>query len=138
MSLLSTKGVYGLSAIYELFVARDKKTPMPIKEIALKANIPQNYLEQLLIILRQAGFVKSIRGAYGGYVLAKDPKEILIKDILVALEGNLLISDVSVRNPTLSLFYEENNAKIQALFEESLADFDTYTQRLSNELYYSI
>ena len=54
MSLLSTKGMYGLSAMYQLFLAKSNK-PLQIKEISARAEIPQNYLEQLLILLRQAG-----------------------------------------------------------------------------------
>ena len=92
MSLLSTKGMYGLNAMYQLFLSKSNK-PLQIKEISTRADIPQNYLEQLLILLRQAGLVNSVRGAYGGYLLAKKAEDILIKDILIALEGNILITD---------------------------------------------
>ena len=70
MPLISTKGVYGLAAIYELSKHKDD-TPMQIKDISANASIPQNYLEQLLSKLRRADLVKSVRGARGGYTLAK-------------------------------------------------------------------
>ena len=95
MSLLSTKGMYGLSAMYQLFLSKTNK-PLQIKEISARAEIPQNYLEQLLILLRQAGLVSSVRGAYGGYLLAKNAQDILIKDILIALEGNLVVTEGEV------------------------------------------
>ena len=85
MPLISTKGVYGLTAMYELSKYQED-SPMQIKEISANANIPQNYLEQLLSKLRRAELVKSIRGARGGYILAKSAKEIKIVDILIALE----------------------------------------------------
>lgn len=137
MSLLSTKGVYGLSAMYQLFLAKTDK-PMQIKEISAKAEIPQNYLEQLLILLRQAGLVNSIRGAYGGYLLAKNPQDILIKDILIALEGSLTLTDIQTHDPVLSLFYEECTVKLQEIFMYPLSEFDVFAQRLNAGLHYSI
>jgi len=137
MSLLSTKGMYGLSAMYQLFLAKSNK-PLQIKEISARAEIPQNYLEQLLILLRQAGLVTSVRGAYGGYLLAKNPEDILIKDILIALEGNLVVTDADVKDPVLRIFYEECNGKIQEIFNLPLSEFEVYSERLSNQLNYSI
>ncbi|KFL33630.1 MULTISPECIES: Rrf2 family transcriptional regulator [unclassified Sulfurospirillum] len=137
MSLLSTKGMYGLSAMYQLFLAKSTK-PLQIKEISARAEIPQNYLEQLLILLRQAGLVSSVRGAYGGYLLAKNAEDILIKDILIALEGNLVVTDVDVKDPVLRMFYEESNHKIQEIFNVPLSEFEVYSQRLSTQLNYSI
>ena len=137
MALLSTKGVYGLSAMYQLFLAKTDK-PIQIKDISLKAEIPQNYLEQLLILLRQAGLVKSIRGAYGGYILAKNAQEISIKEILIALEGTLSVTEMQMNNPVLQLFYEQRNRALEALFEQPLSEFDTLAQQLYAELNYSI
>mgnify|MGYP001121871888 CR=1 FL=1 len=137
MALLSTKGVYGLSAMYQLFLAKTDQ-PMQIKEISAKAEIPQNYLEQLLILLRQAGLVKSIRGAYGGYILAKNAQEISIKEILIALEGTLSVTEMQMNNPVLQLFYEQRNRALEALFEQPLSEFDTLAQQLYAELSYSI
>ena len=137
MSLLSTKGMYGLSAMYQLFTTKSDK-PMQIKEISAKADIPQNYLEQLLILLRQAGLVNSVRGAYGGYLLAKNANDILIKDILIALEGNLVVTDLEIKNPVLRAFYQESNSKIQEIFDLPLSEFEVYAQQLSAQFHYSI
>lgn len=129
--------MYGLSAMYQLFLSKSNK-PLQIKEISARAEIPQNYLEQLLILLRQAGLVSSVRGAYGGYLLAKSAQDILIKDILIALEGNLVVTEGEVKDPVLRMFYEESNAKIQEIFNLPLSEFDVYSQRLNNQLMYSI
>lgn len=137
MSLLSTKGMYGLSAMYQLFLAKSSK-PLQIKEISTRTEIPQNYLEQLLILLRQAGLVNSVRGAYGGYLLAKKAEDILIKDVLIALEGNLLVIDSEIKDPVLRIFYEECTSKLQEIFNVPLSEFDLYAERLSHQLNYSI
>ena len=137
MSLISTKGMYGLSAMYELSLIKSDK-PTQIKEISERAKIPQNYLEQLLVILRRAELVKSVRGAHGGYFLAHSANDILIKDILIALEGNLSIAGQSSENPVLELFYKENNKKLEGLFDIPLSKLQEYQDRLTNQLNYSI
>ena len=85
---LSTKGKYGLRAIIDL--ARfSEKEPVSIGCIATSQKLSERYLEQLFALLKKAGLVKSIRGASGGYVLARDASEISVGDVLRALEGNL-------------------------------------------------
>lgn len=137
MALISTKGMYGLAAMYELYLLKSAK-PVQIREISKNADIPQNYLEQLLGLLKKAGLVSSVRGAHGGYVLAKDAKDISIKDIFVALEGNLNIVDQEIKNPALALFYEEKSSDLKAIFEISLADLTKYQQLVSKQICYSI
>ena len=137
MSLISTKGMYGLSAMYELSLIKSEK-PTQIKEISERAKIPQNYLEQLLVILRRAELVKSVRGAHGGYFLARNADDILVKDIFIALEGNLSIAGQEVDNPVLELFYKENDEKLQGLFDISLNQLQDYQNKLTNQLNYSI
>jgi len=61
--------------------------PVSLKSIAKEYNLSEHYLEQLISPLRNAGLVKSIRGAYGGYMLAKKPNEITAGDVIRVLEG---------------------------------------------------
>ncbi len=61
--------------------------PLQIGEIARKENLSVKYLEQLIIPLKRAGFIKSIRGPRGGHLLARAPDEITVWDIVTALEG---------------------------------------------------
>ena len=89
---LSTKVRYGIHAMYDLAHA-DADMPQSIKSIAERENIPESYLEQLLITLRKCGLVKSVRGAQGGYMLARAPHEISVGDVLRALEGDLAMLD---------------------------------------------
>lgn len=85
---LSTKGRYGLRALIDL-ARYSEVEPVSISSIAERQNLSDRYLEQLMSKLKKAGLVKSIRGAGGGYVLARDPGEISVGDVLRALEGSL-------------------------------------------------
>ncbi|QDF30368.1 RrF2 family transcriptional regulator [Halarcobacter anaerophilus] len=137
MPLISTKGAYGLTAMYELSKHKED-TPLQIKEISSNANIPQNYLEQLLSKLRRAGLVESIRGAKGGYILARKPEEIIVKDILIALEGDLKILDKRTDNPVLNMFFLEAKENMKKLFEISLAQLNEYQDKYNQVLHYNI
>ena len=137
MPLISTKGVYGLTAMYELS-KHQEDSPMQIKEISANANIPQNYLEQLLSKLRRAELVKSIRGARGGYILAKSAKEIKIVDILIALEDDIKIIDAKAENPILNLFFDESKSSMKKIFDISLDKLDEYQEKYNEFLHYSI
>lgn len=88
---LSTKGRYGLMAMYNL-KENMGKGPISLKDIAKDENLSESYLEQLFSLLKKHGLVESVRGAGGGYVLAKDPKNIPIGDIINALEGDISLS----------------------------------------------
>jgi Rrf2 family protein len=83
---ISAKIRYGTRAILEL-ATHHGKGPVELKEIARREGISLKYLEQVIIPLRAAGFVKSIRGSKGGYALAKSPSEICLCDVVEVLEG---------------------------------------------------
>lgn len=85
---LSTKGRYGLRALVDLAV-HSETGPVSIQSIANRQEISVSYLEQLVGKMRRAGLVISVRGATGGYRLAKPPSEISVGDVLRALEGTL-------------------------------------------------
>ncbi|AYF54716.1 Rrf2 family transcriptional regulator [Clostridium botulinum C] len=88
---LSTKGRYGVRAMVDLAI-NYSESPVSIKSIAGRQNISELYLEQLFSPLRKAKLIKSVRGAQGGYVLSKHPKEISVSDIIDVLEGPIEIS----------------------------------------------
>lgn len=85
---LSTRGRYGIHAMYDLALNANGG-PQSIKAIAEREGIPEAYLEQLIAVLKREGLVTSTRGAQGGYVLARQPEEITVGDVLRALEGGL-------------------------------------------------
>lgn len=94
---LSTRGRYGVRALLELAMGY-KGGPIPINKLAERQEISAKYLEQLLIPLKAAGLVNSVRGARGGYVLARDPQKITLYDIVSVLEGPVVVVDC-VENP---------------------------------------
>jgi len=83
---ISTKGRYGLTIMMEL-ASKFGEGPTSLKSIAEKNGLSEHYLEQLIAPLRNAGLVKSVRGAYGGYILSKEPETISAGDIIRILEG---------------------------------------------------
>ncbi|MDF2670333.1 MAG: Rrf2 family transcriptional regulator [Paenibacillus sp.] len=83
---ISTKGRYGLTIMMEL-ANKYGEGPTSLKSIAEKHQLSEHYLEQLIAPLRNAGLVKSIRGAYGGYILSRLPEEISSGDVIRVLEG---------------------------------------------------
>ncbi|TDF97686.1 cysteine metabolism transcriptional regulator CymR [Paenibacillus piri] len=83
---ISTKGRYGLTIMMEL-ATRYGEGPTSLKSIAEKHQLSEHYLEQLVAPLRNAGLVKSIRGAYGGYILSKTVDQISAGDVIRVLEG---------------------------------------------------
>ena len=85
---LSTKGRYGLRALIDLAIYSEEEA-VSISSIAERQHISESYLEQLIAKLRKAGMVTSVRGAGGGYMLARPASEISVGDILRALEGSL-------------------------------------------------
>ncbi|MDN7240392.1 Rrf2 family transcriptional regulator [Planococcus sp. N028] len=83
---ISTKGRYGLT----IMIALGKQYgegPVPLRKIASEYDLSEAYLEQLVAPLRNSGLVKSVRGAYGGYMLTRSPKEISAGDVIRVLEG---------------------------------------------------
>ena len=88
---LSTKGKYGLYAMFYL-AQHEGSGPQPLKAVA-EIGVPEDYLEQLLGNLRRAGLVTTVRGAQGGYQLARAPEDITVGDIIDATEGPLTISE---------------------------------------------
>ena len=90
--LISTKGRYSVTALYEL-AQRYGEGPVSLKCVAQGQGLSENYLEQLMVPLRRAGIVQSIRGAQGGYMLAKSPAEITIGSIITTVEGPIAVVD---------------------------------------------
>lgn len=85
---VSTKGRYALRLMIDIAVNSNDR-PVSIKEIARRQGISEKYLEQIISILNSAGFVRSVRGAQGGYILRKEPREYTVGMILRLTEGSL-------------------------------------------------
>lgn len=85
---ISTKGRYAVRVMLDLAMNNTGEC-IKVKEIAARQDLSEKYLEQIIAILNKAGYVKSMRGAQGGYRIARDPKEYTVGMILRLTEGSL-------------------------------------------------
>ncbi len=111
--------------------------PISLKSIAKEYNLSEHYLEQLIAPLRNAMLVKSVRGAYGGYMLSKDAKEITAGDIIRVLEGP--ISPVEVLDDEepakRDLWIKIRDAVKDVLDNTTLDDLANYEEKGKQEYY---
>jgi len=89
---VSTRGDYACRALLSLTL-HPEETPTSVRDIALRTGLPQPYLEQILLALKGAGLVRSKRGVGGGYVLARDPAEITLAQVVSAVDGPIVVGD---------------------------------------------
>ncbi|MFC0561859.1 cysteine metabolism transcriptional regulator CymR [Halalkalibacter alkalisediminis] len=133
---ISTKGRYGLTIMMAL-AKQVGDGPISLKSIAKEYDLSEHYLEQLIAPLRNAMLVKSVRGAYGGYMLAKDAKDITAGDIIRVLEGP--ISPVEVMDDEepakRNLWIKIRDAVKDVLDNTTLEDLATYEDSGEQEYY---
>ena len=121
---VSTKSRYGLAAMVDL-AEQYGKGPVALRSVAARQQVSEHYLEQLMSSLRKAGVVHSIRGAQGGYVLARDPATISVGDIVRAMEGPIapvdcLLADRGENNPYCEKTCECNRRDIWQKMSDSI------------------
>lgn len=133
---ISTKGRYGLTIMMEL-AARYGEGPTSLKSIAEKHNLSEHYLEQLIAPLRNAGLVKSVRGAYGGYILSRSPEEITSGDVIRVLEGPISPVDFTEEDDPAKrdLWLRIKNSIAEVLDSTTLAHLIAYQDEGKNENY---
>ena len=135
---LSTRGRYGLRAMIDMAQNQDSG-PVVARTIAERQGISERYLEQLMVPLKRAGLVKSIRGSQGGYILGGDPEKITAGDIIRVLEGPIApVECVAETDPescrrqehciTRVLWTQVRNAIALVLDSYSLADLARESQ----------
>jgi Rrf2 family protein len=90
---VSTRSDYASRALLSLALRGEEAGPTSVRDIAERTGLPQPYLEQILLALKGAGIVRSKRGVGGGYVLARDPKEITLGEIVSAVDGPISLGD---------------------------------------------
>ena len=125
---LTTKGHYSVKALLDLSLQPDNAL-VPTREIAKRQDIPAPYLEKLLIEMRRAGLIKSIRGAHGGYQLARQPAKISLGEILEAVGETIEPLPNHQASPgqaedwvTFSLWQRLHEKFKEALYSITLAD----------------
>lgn len=93
---LSTRGEYGLLAVVDLALQPEGSAVQAV-QIAERQGIPKQYLDQIMLTLRKAGLIESLRGRQGGYRLARTARAITMLDVVVALEGPLTNANFKAR-----------------------------------------
>ena len=119
---LSTRGRYGLRMLIDLSLQTEKIVTLP--SIAKRQEVSANYLELVAKDLRRAGYIRSVKGANGGYSLINEPKNIFIGDVLSLLEGDVRITDEYINKESI----------LQECIRENV--YDPLNKRLS-ELFYA-
>ena len=107
---LSTRGRYGLRALADLAVHQDG-SPVTLADIAMRQNISDGYLESIFSMLKKSSIVRSVKGAGGGYLLARPATDIHVGEVLAALEGDMSIIEPDIEDDgayTLSRCIREN------------------------------
>ena len=135
---LTTKGQYAIQAMIDIAVHSTKsKEPISLREIAKNQNIPLPFLEQIGIKLRNAGLVKSTRGATGGYFLSKDKKQISLADIMQAIEGEINVApNTNTRFEVTHKLWQKLNQNILTILKSiTLEDlyYDSISYKASKE-----
>jgi len=90
---ITTKSRYAIRSIFALVLMGGDKRPVALTQIAEHEDISRKYLEQIFIKLKKAGIVEGSRGAQGGYILARPPETIRLKEVIYAMDGPVNISD---------------------------------------------
>ena len=111
---ISAKGEYAIRAMLDLALHHGRGL-VPIQEVAERQGIPQRYLEQVLLLLRRAGFLESKRGSTGGYRLVRPPADVSVGDVLRAIDGRVAALEVAGRRgqgdtdprPDLAILWQE-------------------------------
>ncbi|MFE4520588.1 cysteine metabolism transcriptional regulator CymR [Cytobacillus firmus] len=133
---ISTKGRYGLTIMIEL-AKKHGEGPTSLKSIAQTNDLSEHYLEQLIAPLRNAGLVKSIRGAYGGYILGKEPEKITSGDIIRVLEGPISpVEGIEDEEPAKrELWMRIRDAVKDVLDNTTLEDLASHTDTGESDAY---
>jgi len=134
---ISSKTIYAVAALNELGAIAENEV-LKIKDIAALANIPQNFLEQILLELKKQGLLVSIKGAHGGYKLAYNLKDITLKDVVIILESDIFSDVTHTNNPALKLFWEDLKLNATKIFEIPLSELKNYELKANDTLNYSI
>jgi Rrf2 family cysteine metabolism transcriptional repressor len=133
---ISTKGRYGLTIMMEL-ARKYGEGPTSLKSIAEKHQLSEHYLEQLIAPLRNGGLVKSIRGAYGGYILSKLPEDITSGDVIRVLEGPISPVDFTEEDDPAKrdLWVRIRDVIAEVLDSSTLSDLISFKDEGKNDNY---
>lgn len=143
---VSTRVEYGLIALTDIVINSENGLSVSTPEIAVRQKISHKYLEQILLLLRQAGFITAQKGLHGGYALARSPEEVRLSEVLNALDTNILAEmdpkeeEGGLRPAVNDCFWEKINTNLnQFASSMTLREFaDQCKSRQNNWNFYVI
>ena len=138
MFALSSKSSYGVAAIFELALTYGNNSCVQVSQIAKAQGIPEGYLRQLLIILKRSGLVESVRGAQGGYALARPPAAITVREIIECLDGSLNLVEAIPDDKVLASYWRGRQQKIERIFDQTIEDLVIEKQKQKQSIVYQI
>lgn len=138
---LSTKGRYGARLMLDLAVYYGNG-PILLKDVAERQGISEKYLGHLVAPLKAAGLINSTRGAHGGYMLAREPREITLKEVIQTLEGSLSLVECvdtsricqRVKSCVTRDIWEEASEKMMQVLEASTLEDMVNRQKQKEQL----
>lgn len=140
---LSAKAEYACLAVLELALRHDRPEPARLVEVAGPSGIPERFLVQILLQLKGAGFVSSVRGAAGGYRLAVEPRDISVWDIVQTVEGPTAqaVADQATNSTPgwqvlRSIWQETNRLEEEHLKQINFADLCDRARAKDSNMYY--
>ncbi len=126
---ISTRVDLGIIALADIAINSNKGVAVSASEIAQRQSISQKYLEQVIVGLRQGGFVKGLKGSRGGYMLSRPADKIYLSEVLNALDNNILADtydaeqENEIRESVNSCLWEKLNGYLRKFTESmTLAD----------------
>jgi len=137
MALLSTKGIYGLMAIFKI-AEGNEISPISIKEISDKIGVSKGYLEQILNLLRDAKIIESVKGKNGGYYLLKRPENLTFYEIFRALERGVSVANFEVKDAAFRLFFEDLDRQIFQILDIPITEFAKFKKESTEYLNFVI
>lgn len=125
---ISTRGRYGLRLLVDI-AEHSGEGPVALSTIAKRQGISEKYLQQVALLLTRGGFLSSVKGSGGGYLLERSPEAIKIYDVLDLLEGNIRFEELpqGEENPIERVirlhFYQKVDQEVKRVFDGfTLAD----------------
>ncbi len=134
---ITSKTIYAVAALYQLDSCQKDQT-LKIKNIASRAKIPQRFLEQILLELKKRSLLTSIKGAQGGYKLAKPLEEIKLAEIISILENDISSDICKTNNSVLKLFWSNVHNNLDTVFDTPLSELKRCEEKINQVVNFSI
>lgn len=126
---ISSRVDYALSCILRIADKDGRGTPVTVNEIAEKEKLKPDYVEQLCVTMKRTGILRSVRGKSGGYILAKSPNKISVKDVIAGIEKNVLEPVCFRKKGRRKKCFHFEDCKIRFLWDDLKKDMESFLSK---------